>query len=703
MFRDLHTPIRYLKGVGVKRANSFAKIGIGNIEDLLFYFPKRYEDRSSFSNLSSLSTGNIYTIRARVLSVSGKDSWRRRNFKIINVTFANATGKIYAVWFNQPYLRNYFKPGVEVILYGKVEIYQGHLQMHNPEFELLGEDNDGLLSLGKMVPVYRLPERITQRYFRKIVNSLLDEFIPSLRDGLPYDIRKRNDLLNLAKSIRFIHFPQDKILHSAAYRRLSFEEFFLYQIPVFMRKIKQIQKKGNQHQIDKKIFNSFIDSLPFKLTLAQDRALNAIKADMKSSFSMQRILQGEVASGKTIVAVLSSAIAFDGEYQVAFMVPTEILARQHYESIKPYVLQAASLANRKIKVGLLTSSATQKKKDKIYKDIKQGKVDLIIGTHSLLGENVKFKNLGLVIIDEQHKFGVSQRALLPKKGNNPDCLIMTATPIPRTLSMTIYGDLDISILDILPRGRLPIMTKCYNPDQYREVYHFVAKEVQAGRQAYVVCPTIEESEIMGLRSAKEVYSDITGIFNEFKLDRKINVGLVHGRLKQAQQDKIMRGFKNGLIDVLVATTILEVGIDVANASVMVVEAAQNFGLAQLHQLRGRIGRDKYQSYCLLVADPKGQDARDRIKAITRLSDGFKIAEEDLRIRGPGEFFGRRQHGLSELKIANPLTQMHLLKDARGEASRLLKADPGLCNRQNIELKENLKKRFPEYEELINIG
>lgn len=722
----LQDSLQYFKGVGPRKIKLFKKLGISSIENILYYFPKRYEDRSNFSKLSKLTPGSIYTIRAKVLARSQRFSRRRKGFNITEAAFGDNTGKIYAVWFNQPYLKNYFKPGIEVILYGKVERYQDRLQMQSPEFEILESDEnkaqatsgkaqvtsgnaqhtfgkaqptsgkDTSLSLGKMVPVYRLSEGITQRYFRKIMKSVLDEFIPKVSDALPYDIRKKHNLLNLAKSLLYIHFPCDEYWQREAYRRLSFEEFFLYQIPILIRKIKRVKKKGIAHRIDGDIFDSFIKTLPFKLTMAQHRVIGQIKQDMKGSSPMQRLLQGEVASGKTVVAMASCAIALDGGYQVAFMVPTEILAKQHYENIS---CQISAISNRrgKIKVGLLASSISKKEKNEIYKGIKDGKIDLVVGTHSLLEENLKFKNLGLVIIDEQHKFGVGQRALLPRKGNNPDCLIMTATPIPRTLSLTFYGDLDISLLDQLPEGRLPVKTCLYSPIQRKEVHNLIEHKIKEGRQVYVVCPKIEKSDFLRLRSAQEVYSEIKHIFRQYK------VSLVHGRLKQAQQDKIMSDFKNGLIDILVATTVLEVGIDVVNASVMVIEEAESFGLAQLHQLRGRIGRGNYQSYCLLIADLKGNQVDRRIKAIISLSDGFKIAEVDLKIRGPGEFFGRRQSGLSELRIANPLTQMHLLKNARYDAAELLRGDPDLCQRQNLNLKQAIKKRFPEYEELMMVA
>lgn len=690
MFNDLS--LRYLKGVGPQRAKLLEKLGIASVESLLYYFPRRYLDRSKILSINQLKEGEFQAIRATALARGKRESWRRHAFRIVEVAFGDKSGKISCVWFNQPYLVDYFKPGLEAILYGKVERYLGCLQMAQPEFELLSEDKNSAVDIDKFLPVYTLCPGISQRYFRKLIKEALDKFIPTLSDALPYDIRKRHNLLNLAKSLISIHFPQDEPVQKEAYRRLAFEEFFLYQIPILVRKIKRQQKQGIAHKTDGHIFKALLENLHFKLTAAQERVVLEIKKDMSSYYPMQRLLQGEVGSGKTVVALFAASLALDSGYQAAFLVPTEILARQHFEAVSQQLL--AVKQQRKIKIGLLTGSLKKREKEKICRQIINAQVDLIIGTHALLEEEIKFKNLGLVVIDEQHKFGVGQRALLPKKGNNPDCLIMTATPIPRTLSMTIYGDLDISVLDQLPEGRVPIRTMLYNLDRRKEAYEFIREQVKLGRQAYIVCPKIEESELRLTQSALEVYQEAQALFKDF------TVGLAHGRLKQEEQDKVMVNFKQGKIHILVATTVLEVGIDVANAAVMLIEQAEYFGLTQLHQLRGRIGRGAYQSFCLLIAEPKTDEAKARIAAITTISDGFKIAEEDLKIRGPGEFFGHRQHGLNELRIANPLTQMHLLKAAREEVNKLLKNDPLLTGRQSLALKEVLKRRFPEYEELL---
>lgn len=711
----LSDSLRYLKGVGPKKAKLFKKLGISSIEDIIYYFPRRYEDRSNFVDISKIEIGNSYTIKGRILAKGQRRSWKRRGFNIAEVVVGDDTARIFAVWFNQPYLQHYFKVGQSIILYGKAELYKNRLQIVSPEFEILDSESDDSLNTGRIVPIYSICEGMTQRFMRQVIKNTLDKYIPQVVDPIPYDIRKKHNLLNLAQSLINIHFPKDIDTNREAYRRLSFQEFFLFQIPVVLRKLKKKNKKGITHNTDGEIFSKLINELPFKLTFAQERVLEEIKSDMSKQYPMQRLLQGEVGSGKTIVALLSAAIALDGGYQVAFMVPTEILAKQHYERISSQLSVVS--CQKKIKLILLTSNPSKKEKEKAYRDIKEGETNLIIGTHALIQEELVFKNLGLVIIDEQHKFGVTQRALLPKKGNNPDTLIMTATPIPRTLSMTIYGDLDISVIDELPKNRLPIKTLSYNENSIDEVYEFVRNIVKQKNQAYpvrdwtttasngcrrqpvsngvyFVCPVIEESVEIDLKAAQTIYKEFkNNIFKDY------NVGLVHGQMDTEVADRVMQDFRVGKINILVATSVLEVGIDIPNATCMVVLQAERFGLSQLHQLRGRIGRAQYESFFIIVSDPKTEEAKMRIKAITELSDGFRIAEEDLRIRGPGEFFGKRQHGLSVLKIANPITQMRLLKNARDEVITLLKNDPNLSQRPNQTLLSKMKNSFPNFPNL----
>jgi len=684
------TPIQYIKGIGPKRAKDFSAIGINTVLDLMYYFPRRYEDRTNLVSISKLKEGDIATIRAKILAIGQHDSWRRRRFSITDVAVSDSTGKIFCVWFNQPYLKQYFKPGVDLILYGKIERYGAKLQISNPEFEIVSDKTDETFCLGRLVPVYSLPKGMTQRNFRRFVKTVLDEYLPKISDCLAYDIRSRNNLLNLAKSLINIHFSESLDLQKQAYSRLSFEEFFLFQLPLVLRKLKRKEKEGIAHKVDGKLVKDFIVGLPFKLTQAQDKVIGEISADMALNRPMQRLLQGDVGSGKTVVALASAMIAIQGGYQVAFMVPTEILAGQHFDK--------TSKLSKDIKVCLLTGSMDKKEKKQALTKIKKGEIDLVIGTHALLEGGVQFKNLGLVIIDEQHKFGVAQRALLPQRGPNPDVLIMTATPIPRTLAITLYGDLDISIINELPPGRPVIKTISLAQDRVTDAYEIAIDEIKKGNQVFIVYPVIEESYVLDISGAKKMYSRLKS--QEFK---DFNIGLIHGRLKQDEQDKAMFDFRNKKLDALVSTTVLEVGIDIPLATCMIIEHAERFGLSQLHQLRGRIGRGSAESICVLISDAQTQESKLRLEAMVKYSDGFRISEEDLKIRGPGEFFGKEQHGLTELKIANPLTQMQLLKKAREEAVKLLSLDPDFKSKQNQLLKERLLQKFPEYEKLILIG
>ena len=690
------TAVQYLKGIGPKRAKSFLARGVQTIEELLYYFPRRYEDRTNFAKISQLKEGQIYTIKVQVLAGGQRNSWRRRSFSITEAVVEDGTGKLNCVWFNQPYLKEYLKPGAFLILYGKVELYNDKLQLTNPEYEILDDSqDDDSLNVGRIVPVYTLPKGFSQRSLRQLIKNALDEFLPKINDPLPFDLRTRHNLLNLAQSLLNIHLPQDLDLQKQAHTRISFEEFFLFQLPLVLRKLNRKNKIGIKHVVGGSLIEEFISGLPFALTAAQQKVLGEIKSDMASSQVMQRLLQGDVGSGKTVVAAIACLAAIQSGHQAAFMAPTEILARQHYEKISAQ-LERLTFNGRKLRLGLLVGQ--DKEKEKIYQEIKEGKVDLVIGTHALLQEELSFKDLSFIVIDEQHKFGVGQRALLPKKGNNPDVLIMTATPIPRTLAITLYGDLDISVINELPLGRIPIKTLEFNQEQSNKAYALVKEELNYGRQAYIIYPVIEESYALDIAGAKKMFVELkNGAFKGFRL------GLIHGKLKTKEQNEIMLKFKNKQLDLLVATTILEVGIDIPNATCMIIASAQRFGLSQLHQLRGRIGRGKLQSFCILIADSQTEDSKARLGAMVASGDGFHIAEEDLRIRGPGEFFGNRQHGLAELKIANPLIQMQLLKSAREEAINLLNQDVHLTERPHQLLKAKLLQRFPEYEKLMLVG
>lgn len=689
------TSIQYLKGIGPKRAKSFTARGVNTIEELLYYFPRRYEDRTNFAKISQLKEGQIYTIKAQVLAGGQRNSWRRRAFSITEAAVGDNTGKLSCIWFNQPYLKEYLKVGVFIILYGKVERYNGKLQMSNPEFEFLDNQGGDSLSVGRIVPIYTLPSGFSQRSLRQLMKNALDEFLPKINDPLPFDLRQRHNLLNLAQSLLNIHFPQDLSLQKQAHTRLSFEEFLFFQLPLVLRKLNRKNKIGTRHIMEGKLIEDFISGLPFQFTTAQLKVLAEIKTDMASGQTMQRLLQGDVGSGKTVVATIACLAAIQSGYQSAFMAPTEILARQHYDKIFSQ-LEQLTFNGRKLRLALLVGQ--DKQKQKIYQEIGEGKIDLVIGTHALLQEELNFKNLSFIVIDEQHKFGVGQRALLPKKGSNPDVLIMTATPIPRTLAITLYGDLDISVINELPLGRIPIKTLQFNQEDSHKAYALVKQELKYGRQGYIIYPVIEESYALDIAGAKKMFVELkNGEFKDFRL------GLIHGKLKTQEQNEIMLKFKNKQLDLLLSTTILEVGIDIPNATCMIIASAQRFGLSQLHQLRGRIGRGKLSSFCILLSDTQTQEAKARLAAMVASGDGFYISEEDLRIRGPGEFFGHRQHGLAELKIANPLIQMQLLKAAREEAIGLINQDARLEERSHQLLKTKLLQRFPEYEKLMLVG
>jgi len=690
-----NTSVRYLKGVGPKRSEAFTELGIHTLEDLLYYFPRRYVDRTNFCRLSDLKEGQSYTVKAKILTSRQHRSWRRRGFSITEAIVFDEMAKLTCVWFNQPYIVDSLKPGSSLILYGKAEKYGGRMQFSNPEFEVDSEETEELLNMGRIVPIYSLVQGFSQRSMRQLVRNLLDEFLPKVNDCLPVDLLKRHNLLSLAQSLLNIHFPESLALQKQAYQRLSFEEFFIFQLPLVLRKLKKNNLQGLSHNTEGKIAQDFIISLPFQLTPAQLKVIAEIKADMQIPQPMHRLLQGDVGSGKTVVALIASLMAIQGGTQVVFMAPTEILARQHYNKI---LSQFAGLKykGKPINAALLIGGV--KEKEKLIKGINDASISLVVGTHALLSESVKFACLGLVIIDEQHKFGVSQRAVLPRKGANPDVLIMTATPIPRTLAITLYGDLDISVINQLPAGRKPVKTICFTHNQKDQAYKLAKEQLLKGRQAFVIYPVIEESYALDIAGAKKMFSQLRD--EQF---RGFRLGLIHGKLNSLEQKEVMQKFERKELDMLISTTILEVGIDIPNATCMIIESAERFGLSQLHQLRGRIGRGESESICLLISDAKTEESKMRLSAMAQFQDGFRISEEDLKIRGPGEFFGSRQHGLTELKIGNPLAQMQLLKSARDEAISLLRFDPGLKNSQFTLLKMKLKTRFPEYEQLMLIG
>lgn len=679
MANDLSFPVQYLKGVGPYRVKLLSKLGISTVRDLLFYLPYRYEDRSSTLKISSLKFNELHTVIGKVLkSDVVAPSPKRPRFKIFQLIITDGSGVLKAKWFNQTYLQKKFSRGQEVILYGMVkpDYWGSGFEMLNPEYEIAEHDEIEDISqdsvhihTGRMVPIYRLTEGLGQKQLRTIVYCALKSFAASVKDTLPDDIRLKLNMPGFSECLLSVHFPPPgsslEELNSGTsvfHKRLSFDELFTLQTGLAVIKKGEKNLCGIVFNPDGRLGRSLIEELPFKLTAAQERVIRDIYKDMASPTPMNRLIQGDVGSGKTIVALLAMLAAVECGYQAALMAPTEILAEQHYINICKLV------ENIGLEIRLLTGSM----KDKNLDDISSGDSDIVIGTHALIQEGVFFKKLGIIVIDEQHRFGVMQRIALKKKNINADTLIMTATPIPRTLALTLYGDLDYSIIDELPPNRSPIITKHFNDKQKAQVYKLIENETKKGRQVYVVYPLIEESEKTDLKSA------ISGAEGLTKMFPHLNVGLIHGRMKPAEREDIMRQFKEGNINIMVSTTVIEVGVDVPNATLMIIIHAERFGLAQLHQLRGRVGRGSSQSYCALLSYGFSEDSKRRLGVMVKTTDGFKIAEEDLNIRGPGEFFGMRQSGMPDLKVANLIRDVKILEIARKEAFGLINSDPSLA-------------------------
>ena len=664
---DLATPLTYVKGIGPARAGMLEAKGLLTVEDLLGYVPFRYEDRSNMKTVAQLAPGEMATVIAEVRSkkLSG---FRRRNLGLFEARFTDASRAILVgKWFHGGYLANVFADGMKVALFGKVEYdsYSGELTMLHPEFEILsGDDEDGeaALHVGRVVPIYEGTGKLTTRILRTFTHRILQEVEP-VQDALPQFLLERLKLPDRWTAIRDIHFPPPdsdlrllNAFRSPAQFRLIFEEFFWLECGVALKRGKARTLPGIAFALTDRVREQVKTMLPFKPTGAQKRVLAEIAKDMAEPHPMNRLLQGDVGSGKTIVAAEAAVIAIENGYQVAVLAPTEILAAQHAF----YFKQILSKLN--YVTALLTGSFSAREKAQLKKLAAEGLAHVVVGTHALLEKDVEFRKLGLAIIDEQHRFGVLQRLSLVQKGVTPDVLVMTATPIPRTLAMTLYGDLDVSVIDELPPGRKPIVTKHATSDRVEQVYSFVKRQVEEGRQAYVVYPVIEESETQAMKAAQKEYEHLSReVFPD------LAIGLMHGRLGAGEKESVMQRFKEGHINILVSTTVIEVGVDVPNASVMVIEQAERFGLSQLHQLRGRVGRGAAQSYCMLVTEKMNDAARERIRTLVESTDGFYIAEMDLKLRGPGEFFGTRQSGVPSLRVANILRDAEILEIARREA------------------------------------
>ena len=670
--------IRYIKGVGESREALFRKVEIHNFFDLLTYYPRDYEDRSSIKNIADLQNGVPCSFEGTIVS-NVSLTRPKRGMTISRVSIEDSTGKITAIWFNQPYVKNSLTLGENYIFFGKAERKLNKLQIVNPVFEK-ASSKDMKKSL-KILPVYSATKDLGQNIIRSVVYEAIKGINEiELEDMIPLPVREEYKLSDKTYSIKQIHFPASAQDIQRARFRLVFEELFMLQLGLLSYKSLATDTRVGIKYTHIDEMENFIESLPFELTNAQKKVFMEVEKDMESSRVMNRLVQGDVGSGKTMIAVLALFKAVKCGYQGALMVPTEILAEQHFKSIKSLFDYFG------VSVDLLSSSLTKKQKQLIVEELKEGKTDVVIGTHALIEDYVEFKQLGLVITDEQHRFGVRQRTILTEKGQNPDVLVMTATPIPRTLALILYGDLDISIIDELPPGRKPIKTYSVNETMRERINTFVREKVKEGRQVYIVCPLVEESEEIEAKSAVVTAEDISkSVF------RDLNVGIIHGKMKSSEKEEIMKRFVSGEISILVSTTIIEVGVNVPNATVMIIENAERFGLAQLHQLRGRVGRGDEQSFCILFNQSNSKVAKERMKIMTHSNDGFVISEKDLEIRGPGEFFGTKQHGLPELKIANLYKDMEILKQAQNSAMEIIQADPGLM--KHSELKKYLAEYF----------
>ena len=692
---DLATSVTYVKGVGPQRAALLETKGIKTVDDLLGYVPFRYEDRSNVKAIAQLAPGEMATVVADVARarVAG---FQRRNLGLFEATFRDAsTSTLRAKWFHSPYLADVLAEGQKVALYGKVEYdtYAAELTMLHPEFEILYADEDDStesLHVGRVVPIYEAVSKLTTRVMRALTYRVLNTLEP-MDDHLPAGIRERLKLPDYWTAVRQCHFPPEdadlRLLNqfrSPAQFRLILEEFFWLECGLALKRSKARTLPGIAFQLTNRAREQIKTMLPFKPTGAQKRVLAEIAQDMASPRPMTRLLQGDVGSGKTLVAAQAAIIAIENGYQVAVLAPTEILATQHSFYFRRLFQKLG------YNVALLTGSMAPSQKTHLKKAIAAGLAQITIGTHALIEQDVEFQRLGLAVVDEQHRFGVLQRLGLALKGPHPDVLVMTATPIPRTLALTLYGDLDVSTIDEMPPGRKPIITRHVNADQVERVYSFLARQIEEGRQAYVVYPVIEESETQAMKAAEKMYEHLSR-----EVFPGIPVGLLHGRLAASEKESVMEDFKQDRIKILVSTTVVEVGVDVPNATLMVIEQAERFGLAQLHQLRGRVGRGAAQSYCILVTEKMGDAARERIRTLVDSTDGFHIAEMDLKLRGPGEFFGTRQAGLPSLRIANILRDKEILELARREAVSFVNTPPSEeeLRRAVAYLRSNWQRRY----------
>ena len=673
----LDSPVTSFRGISSTMATRFNKLGVSTIRDLLYFFPNRHLDYSLRKTVSQLGEGEEQTIVANVWQATETRPGGRRSTEAI---VGDETGNIRAVWFNNPYVARQLEPSMRIVLSGRVKLFNGRYVFESPEWELW-QDTE-LVHTGRLVPVYALTQGLRPRQVRKLMKGIVDQWVEQVPDFLPQVVRENCDLMELPAAISQAHYPDDTETKDRARVRLAFDELFLLQLGVLDKKRDwQESQPGSPLHTRRDILDRFVDSLPFKLTAAQERVLAELLSDLERSQPMSRLLQGEVGSGKTVVATAGLLMATANGSQGALMAPTEILAEQHFTTIcrlleavahadedSDYLRTYSGLLDRPLTVALLLGATPAAQKRELHQKIRDGTIDIIIGTHALIQKDVEFHNLAMAVVDEQHRFGVEQRSILRQKGHNPHVLVMTATPIPRTLALTLYGDLDLSVIDELPPGRQAVKTKWLRPEQRLSAYNFLKREIVKGRQAFIICPLIEESEAVQARAAIAEHEHLSReVFPELK------VGLLHGRMSAKDKEKTMRQFYAGELDILVSTAVVEVGIDVPNATVMMVESADRFGLSQLHQFRGRVGRGTEQSYCMLMAQEPSAIGLQRLEIIENIQDGFLLAEEDLKMRGPGEFFGTRQSGLPDLRMAR-LSDVGLLELARSEAQKLFEQD-----------------------------
>ncbi|MCX7911741.1 MAG: ATP-dependent DNA helicase RecG [Dehalococcoidales bacterium] len=689
----LYAPLTVVSGISTALAQRFARLGLRTVRDLLYFFPHRHIDYSRLKLISQLVEGEEQTIVANIWQAQEVNLGGRRSTEAI---VGDETGNIRVVWFNQPYLAKRLRTNDRIILSGRVSVFRGRLVFLSPEWEPVDETET--VHTARLVPVYSLTEGLRPRQVRRLMKDFIDRWAEMMPEFLPQDLRSRLGLLELSEAIRQAHFPDGAARKDQARRRLAFDELFLLQLGVMSRK--RTWQEGFPAEplaADPGLLERFLSSLPFRLTSAQRRVLDEILADMRRSSPMSRLLQGEVGSGKTVVATAALLTAVASGFQGALMAPTEILAQQHFNTLaqllsrvgdrkgEGYLYTYTGILPRRVSVALLIGEVPAAQKRELHRRIAGGDIDIAVGTHALLQKDVGFARLGLAVVDEQHRFGVAQRSALREKGFSPHMLVMTATPIPRTLALTIYGDLDLSVIDELPPGRQPVKTKWLSPEQRESAYAFIRRQVAKGRQAFILCPLIEESEAIAAQAATAEYERLTReVFPDLRL------GLLHGRLSAEAKEKVMRDFRDGRLDILVATPVIEVGIDIPNATVMLIESADRFGLSQLHQLRGRVGRGSEPGYCLLLAESPSEVAQKRLDIIENVHDGFRLAEEDLKMRGPGEFFGTRQSGLPDLRMAR-LSDVPLLELARTEATRLFQLDPALTEPGHRLLREELDR------------